>query len=208
MVIIVCSKQPLSSNDIYSLRRLLMSFNSWRLTYVNAILVRLTSSSPDIYHRCRLLYKSSSSLDIYSLHHLLSPFSPRTVLSSHRRCTESRPDSSHLPFDNLTSSTERRVTFQSWADVNIASHGPLPSSPSPSQTPFSSSGKTNYLHQSLPRDSSPQTSHFNCSRRVVLMYDRSVIKRDTIFIMNATCLLVNPSLRQQTALTFVIWLLL
>ena len=36
------------------------------------------------------------------------------------RCTESRPDSRYHPADALTSFTERRVTVQSWADVNGA----------------------------------------------------------------------------------------
>ena len=54
-IVVVCYDQPPSSYDIYRLHRLVLSSNSWTLTYVNAVLVRLTSSSPDIYHRRRLL---------------------------------------------------------------------------------------------------------------------------------------------------------
>ena len=74
------------------------------------------------------------------------------------------------------------------------SRGPSPSSSL--RTP-SSSGEMNYLLQRLPRDSSPRTSHFN--RRVVITNDCSILKRDAVFITNATCLLVALSTRRRPA---------
>ena len=97
----VCCNQPPSSHNIYRLHHLPLLSYSLMLTYVNAVLVCLTSPSPDIYR-----HQSSSLLEVYSLRHRLSPSCPRTVPLSQRRFTESRPDSRHLPVDALMSSTK------------------------------------------------------------------------------------------------------
>ena len=125
----------------------------------------------------------TSSLDIYRLSRL-SPSSPRTGPSSQRRCTELTPVA-------LTSSTKRRVTGRACADVNVAQSRIF----AVVAITTSLSGETNYLRRSLPRDSSPRTSHFHRRRRVITD-DRSVVKRDAVFNTNAACLLVDPSARR------------
>ena len=101
VVVDFCNHSPWSP-DIYRLGRHPTSSNSH-------LRQRRSCAFDVVVVQCLQFTSSSTAVDF-----------PSGIVKSTCLCKESRPDSRRLLVDALTSSTERRVAFQSWTVVNVA----------------------------------------------------------------------------------------
>ena len=169
-----------------------MSSNSWTLIYVNAVLVRLTSSSPGICRRCRLPYPvvvvawylQSSSFSV-----AVQPSDGTVKSTLLHRVETGQPTSSSWRSDVIYRTSRHRPVVGGRQRRPVADHRRRRRHGRPRRRPARRTTRLGVLLET--RRLGRQTSTVAVASSSPTTAPSS--KVTPVFITNAACLLVDPS---------------